>query len=72
MVDFSSDRYWDTLIHLLKASMGLGILVMPNAFKNAGYLFGIVGTLFIGFLCTYTIHLLVSERAASEVKPVYI
>lgn len=55
-------RYFDTLIHLLKASLGTGILAMPSAFKNAGYVVGTLGTIIIGILCTYTIHLLVCEN----------
>ncbi|CAH1713516.1 proton-coupled amino acid transporter-like protein CG1139 isoform X1 [Aphis gossypii] len=52
--------YFDTLIHLLKASLGTGILAMPSAFKNAGYVVGTLGTIIIGILCTYTIHLLIT------------
>uniref|UniRef100_A0A1Y1LFP7 Amino acid transporter transmembrane domain-containing protein n=1 Tax=Photinus pyralis TaxID=7054 RepID=A0A1Y1LFP7_PHOPY len=48
------------LIHLLKSSLGTGILAMPVAFKNAGLLGGSIGTLFVGFLCTYCVHMLVS------------
>ncbi|KAG8262923.1 hypothetical protein J6590_043912 [Homalodisca vitripennis] len=47
----------ETLIHLLKASLGTGILAMPMAFMNAGLLFGLVATFVIGFVCTYCIHL---------------
>jgi len=46
---------------MLKASIGTGILAMPNAFKNAGYVVGTIGTLFAGFLCTYCMHLLVRK-----------
>ncbi|KAF5270107.1 hypothetical protein FQA39_LY08519 [Lamprigera yunnana] len=53
------------LIHLLKSSLGTGILAMPAAFKNGGLLFGFVGTILIGFLCTYCIHLLV--KASHEI-----
>lgn len=53
--------YFDTLIHLLKASLGTGILAMPSAFKNAGYVVGTLGTVIIGILCTFTIHLLITS-----------
>nr|XP_012146268.1 PREDICTED: proton-coupled amino acid transporter 4 isoform X3 [Megachile rotundata]XP_012146269.1 PREDICTED: proton-coupled amino acid transporter 4 isoform X3 [Megachile rotundata] len=49
----------DTLIHLLKGSLGTGILAMPMAFKNAGLLFGLFATFFIGAICTYCVHILV-------------
>lgn len=47
------------LAHLLKSSLGTGILAMPLAFYNAGLVFGMVGTLVVGFLCTYCVHILV-------------
>ncbi|XP_012281912.1 proton-coupled amino acid transporter-like protein pathetic isoform X2 [Orussus abietinus] len=49
----------DTLIHLLKGSLGTGILSMPLAFKNAGLTFGLFATFFIGAVCTYCVHILV-------------
>ncbi|KAJ8672357.1 hypothetical protein QAD02_003616 [Eretmocerus hayati] len=49
----------DTLIHLLKGSLGSGILAMPVAFKNAGLFFGLFATFFIGAICTYCVHVLV-------------
>ena len=48
------------LAHLLKSSLGTGILAMPLAFYNAGLIFGMVGTLVVGFLCTHCVHILVS------------
>ncbi|XP_012267261.2 proton-coupled amino acid transporter-like protein CG1139 [Athalia rosae] len=51
----------ETLLHLLKGSLGTGILAMPKAFENAGWAVGLIGTLFIGILCTYCIHLLVQS-----------
>ncbi|CAH0390786.1 unnamed protein product [Bemisia tabaci] len=51
--------YSDTFFHMLKASLGTGILAMPNAFHNAGFTVGTIGTLVIGFLCTYAIHSLI-------------
>ncbi|KAL1506630.1 hypothetical protein ABEB36_005956 [Hypothenemus hampei] len=53
------------LIHLLKSSLGTGILAIPRAFKSAGLLVGLFGTIIIGFLCTHTIHILV--RASHKV-----
>lgn len=49
-----------SLAHLLKSSLGSGILAMPMAFRNAGLLFGAIGTLVVGFLCTHCVHILVS------------
>jgi hypothetical protein len=50
----------ETLLHLLKGSLGTGILAMPNAFLRAGYVLGVAGTIVIGIICTYCIHQLVS------------
>lgn len=50
------------MLHLLKGSLGTGILAMPNAFHNAGYLTGSIGTIIIGFICTYCIHQLVKAE----------
>ncbi|KAK6628809.1 hypothetical protein RUM43_002625 [Polyplax serrata] len=49
----------ETLLHLLKGSLGTGILAMPNAFHNAGWALGLVGTIIIGIICTFCIHLLI-------------
>ncbi|XP_050681622.1 proton-coupled amino acid transporter-like protein CG1139 [Leptidea sinapis] len=58
------------LAHLLKASLGSGVLAMPLAFKNAGLLVGSIGTIVIGFICAHTIHILVktSQQLCAEVK----
>uniref|UniRef100_A0A1B6ILH6 Amino acid transporter transmembrane domain-containing protein n=1 Tax=Homalodisca liturata TaxID=320908 RepID=A0A1B6ILH6_9HEMI len=47
------------LLHLLKSSLGSGILAMPNAFKNGGLGFGIVGTVIVGIICTHCVQMLV-------------
>ncbi|CAH0392445.1 unnamed protein product [Bemisia tabaci] len=52
----------ETLIHLLKGSLGTGILAMPKAFYQAGLLIGTIGTILIGFLCTYCLHVLVRSQ----------
>lgn len=51
------------LAHLLKSSLGTGILAMPMAFYNAGLAFGLIGTLVVGYLCTYCVHILVRTTA---------
>jgi len=58
------------LAHLLKSSLGSGILAMPMAFKNAGLLFGLVGTLVVGFLCTHCVHILVrtSHQICKDIR----
>lgn len=47
------------LAHLLKSSLGTGILAMPNAIKNGGLLFGGIGTIIIGMICSHCVHILV-------------
>ncbi|KOB66436.1 Uncharacterized protein OBRU01_18448, partial [Operophtera brumata] len=47
------------MIHLLKGNIGTGILAMPDAFKNAGLIFGVFGTLFMGAICTHCMHMLI-------------
>ncbi|XP_044766732.1 proton-coupled amino acid transporter-like protein pathetic isoform X2 [Coccinella septempunctata] len=52
---------WDTLIHLLKGSLGSGILSMPLAFAHAGLAMGLACTLLVGIICTYCVHILVKS-----------
>ncbi|CAG9761643.1 unnamed protein product [Ceutorhynchus assimilis] len=51
----------DTFIHLLKGSLGSGILAMPLAFANAGLFLGLFCTFAIGCICTYCVHILVKS-----------
>ncbi|XP_013161819.1 PREDICTED: proton-coupled amino acid transporter 4-like [Papilio xuthus] len=53
-----------SILHLLKACLGTGILAMPAAFKNSGLVAGLIGTILAGFICTHTVHILV--RASQE------
>ncbi|XP_012531465.1 proton-coupled amino acid transporter-like protein CG1139 [Monomorium pharaonis] len=53
---------FETLVHLLKGSLGTGILAMPNAFYNSGLLVGVIATIIIGILCTYCLHILVKAQ----------
>ncbi|KAK0093529.1 hypothetical protein PV326_013339 [Microctonus aethiopoides] len=48
-----------TLTHLLKASLGTGILSMPFAFRSAGLVFGIFATMFVSLICTHCSYILV-------------
>lgn len=60
------------LAHLLKSSLGSGILAMPAAFKNAGLAVGGIGTIIIGFICTHCVYVLVKtsqEVCVSAKKP---
>ncbi|XP_014242308.1 proton-coupled amino acid transporter-like protein pathetic [Cimex lectularius] len=49
----------DTLTHLLKASLGTGILAMPYAFKNAGMSLAIILTVVVAIICTHCAYILV-------------
>uniref|UniRef100_A0A8D8ZIN1 Proton-coupled amino acid transporter 4 n=1 Tax=Cacopsylla melanoneura TaxID=428564 RepID=A0A8D8ZIN1_9HEMI len=51
--------YGETLFHMMKASLGTGILSIPHAFKNSGYLVGVIGTVIIGLFSCYCIHMMV-------------
>uniref|UniRef100_A0A6P4FK07 Proton-coupled amino acid transporter 1 isoform X1 n=1 Tax=Drosophila rhopaloa TaxID=1041015 RepID=A0A6P4FK07_DRORH len=49
----------ETLTHLLKASLGTGILGMPVAFMYSGLVMGIFATIFTAFICTHCSYILV-------------
>lgn len=51
----------ETLIHFLKASIGTGVLAMPNAFSNAGYINGLIFTAIIGLIALYCLHLVINS-----------
>ncbi|KAG7313315.1 hypothetical protein JYU34_000426 [Plutella xylostella] len=53
---------FETLVHLLKCSLGTGILAMPQAFAKAGLVTGTIATVLIGILLTYCLHILVSSQ----------
>ncbi|XP_015438308.1 PREDICTED: proton-coupled amino acid transporter 1-like [Dufourea novaeangliae] len=42
------------LMHLLKSSIGTGILFLPNGFRRTGYTLSITCSVIIGLLCTHT------------------
>ncbi|KPJ06322.1 Proton-coupled amino acid transporter 4 [Papilio machaon] len=49
----------DTLTHLLKASLGTGILAMPKAFKSSGLINGIFLTILVAVICTHCAYVLI-------------
>ncbi|XP_055538168.1 proton-coupled amino acid transporter-like protein pathetic isoform X1 [Wyeomyia smithii] len=49
----------ETLTHLLKASLGTGILAMPIAFSYAGLVGGIFATVLTALICTHCAYVLV-------------
>ncbi|KPI91888.1 Proton-coupled amino acid transporter 4 [Papilio xuthus] len=55
----------ETLVHLLKCSLGTGILAMPQAFARAGLVTGIVATVLVGILVTHCLHVLVRSQYAA-------
>lgn len=56
MVSYSDG---ETLTHLLKASLGTGILAMPAAFMYSGLVLGIFATILTAFVCTHCSYILV-------------
>lgn len=51
-----------TFAHFLKASIGTGVLAMPSAFANAGYVNGFILTVIIGVIAVHCLHILVSNN----------
>ncbi|RZF43025.1 hypothetical protein LSTR_LSTR001203 [Laodelphax striatellus] len=47
------------LLHVIKSSLGAGILASPDAFKHGGLIFSIFGTIFMGIVSTHCTHLVV-------------
>lgn len=47
------------MVHLLKGNIGTGILAMPDAFRNSGWVVGLVCTTFLAAICTHCMHILV-------------
>ncbi|XP_054733993.1 proton-coupled amino acid transporter-like protein CG1139 [Anastrepha obliqua] len=50
-----------TFAHFLKASIGSGVLAMPSAFANAGYINGPIFTLIIGGIALHCLHILINS-----------
>ncbi|CAH2103310.1 unnamed protein product [Euphydryas editha] len=54
--------YSDTMIHLLKGSVGAGVLAMSDAVSRVGIITSICGILLIGFFATYCVQLLIAAQ----------
>ncbi|XP_050684194.1 proton-coupled amino acid transporter-like protein CG1139 isoform X2 [Leptidea sinapis] len=54
--------YSDTMIHLLKGSIGAGVLAMPNAFSRMGVFGGIAGIIIVGIFAIASIQLLIATQ----------
>ncbi|XP_049885848.1 proton-coupled amino acid transporter-like protein CG1139 [Pectinophora gossypiella] len=52
----------ETLVHLLKCSLGTGILAMPQAFSRSGLITGVIATIIIGGMITHCLHVLVKAQ----------
>ncbi|XP_075214394.1 proton-coupled amino acid transporter-like protein pathetic [Lycorma delicatula] len=48
-----------SVLHVIKSSLGSGILAIPNGFSHSGILVGIISTVVVGILCTHCIYLVV-------------
>jgi len=55
---------FETIIHILKGNIGIGVLTLPRAIRNAGLLGGVIGLTAIAAICVYCMTLLV--RAAHK------
>lgn len=58
----------DTLTHLLKASLGTGILSMPLGFSHVGLLTGLLATILTAIICTHCAYVLVKCAHALYVR----
>ena len=52
-------RNTETIIHLLKGNIGIGVLTMPIAISNAGLTGGILGMIFVAIVTINCMHMLV-------------
>ncbi|XP_063530212.1 proton-coupled amino acid transporter-like protein CG1139 [Cydia strobilella] len=53
-----------SFFHLLKSSLGSGLLAMPAAFKHIGIIPGVFGTTLVALIATHCVHILVSTSRA--------
>jgi len=51
----------ETLMHIIKANIGTGVLAMPLAFKNAGLALSAVSIPIMALICIHCMHILLSS-----------
>ena len=66
---FTFFRNFETIIHILKGNIGIGVLTLPMAIRNSGLIFGSLGLALIAYLCVYCMTLLV--KAAHKVRNIW-
>uniref|UniRef100_A0A146M9Q3 Proton-coupled amino acid transporter 1 n=2 Tax=Lygus hesperus TaxID=30085 RepID=A0A146M9Q3_LYGHE len=49
----------DALLHVVKSSLGTGVLAIADGFRNAGMVVGLVGTIIVGILCAHCTYVMV-------------
>jgi len=49
----------ETIVHLLKGNIGIGVLTMPIAISNAGLVGGVLGMVFVALITIHCMHTLV-------------
>lgn len=49
----------DALLHVVKSSLGTGVLAIADGFKNAGMVVGLIGTIIVGILCAHCTYVMV-------------
>jgi hypothetical protein len=62
----------ETLMHMIKANIGTGVLAMPLAFKNGGLVLSGISLWIMGFICIHCMHILLDcykYSMAKYVKP---
>ena len=57
---------FETIIHLLKGNIGIGVLTLPMAIRNSGLMLGSAGLIFIAVVCIFCMRILVAS--ANKVK----
>jgi len=58
----------ETIIHLLKGNIGIGVLTMPIAMSNAGLVGGVLGMIFVASITIHCMHTLVRSAQKMVAK----